>query len=142
MLITLVCIDANIKCTVYMYTQLQQVYKETNRLVQLHAITTSIQGNNRLVQLHAITASIQWMRCMLHYAVCKYAMNACMLHYVVCKYTMNAWIRLILLFQALRKWGERYWMSPTNFQMLKFESFPSFIFTFTQHIPYSVSYQK
>ena len=124
--------------------------------VQLHAITTSIQGNNstcqKILRVHKyavckyacnnmLYAIMQWILCMLHYAVCKYTMNACMLHYAVCKYTMNAWIRLILLFQALRKWGERYWMSPTNFQMLKFESFPSFIFTFTQHIPYSVSYQ-
>ena len=50
--------------------------------VQLHAITTSIQGNNSTCQ--------KLLRVHKYAVVCKYLMNACMLHYAVFKYTMNA----------------------------------------------------
>ena len=66
--------------------------------------------------LHYAVCKYTMNACMLHFAVCKYTMNACMLHYAVCKYKMNAWIRLILLFQALRKWGERIECHPQTFK--------------------------
>ena len=57
----------------------------------LHATLCSMQVYNECPACYTMQYAImQWMLCMLHYAVCKYLMNACMLHYAVFKYTMNA----------------------------------------------------
>ena len=87
--------------------------------VQLHAFTTSIQGNNSTCQ--------KFLR--VHkYAVCKYACNnmlyaimqwiLCMLHYAVCKYTMNALHATLCSMQVYNKYPEYNTMQYTSIQWM------------------------